>query len=362
MSRRVRRMAAGVAISALTMLVALPTAGQGQETFADRIARLSEPPGYFDTDNLITNERSYLEVAPALESAALAGGVYVGVGPDQNFSYIARIEPALAFILDVRRDNLLLHLLFKALFSIADTRAEYLSLLFGCDPPAASTASPVAAIEALVAHIDACAPEEARALDVRVRAAVMATGVDLSGEDFATIRRFHRTFIVEGLALQFESHGRAPRPGYPSYRELLLERDASGRLRHFLTADEDYLVVRTLQRRDRIVPLVGDLSGPKTLAGIGALLDERGQRLSAIYVSNVESYLQGGRFGTFLANLARLPRTPGALVVRAVFASHTRALRPGYGSTSRAQVLDDLLNGHANGSIRSYWDVISGLQ
>ena len=49
----------------------------------------------------------------------MRGGAYIGVGPDQNFSYIAAIRPDVVFIVDVRRDNLLLHLLFKSLFTLA---------------------------------------------------------------------------------------------------------------------------------------------------------------------------------------------------------------------------------------------------
>ena len=81
-------------------------------------AAASEPGGYFDTDNLISNESSYLQVVPELRRAGISGGAYLGVGPDQNFTYIAEIRPAIAFIVDIRRDNLLLHLLFKALFQL----------------------------------------------------------------------------------------------------------------------------------------------------------------------------------------------------------------------------------------------------
>jgi hypothetical protein len=55
-------------------------------TLAGQIAALSEAPGYFDTDNLISNERSYLDVIPALKARGVHGGGYIGVGPDQNFS------------------------------------------------------------------------------------------------------------------------------------------------------------------------------------------------------------------------------------------------------------------------------------
>ena len=84
-----------------------------QSSFASLIATLSEDPGFFDTDNLISNERSYLHVVPELRALAGegGGGVYLGVGPDQNFSYIAHLRPSLAIVIDIRRENLLLHLL-----------------------------------------------------------------------------------------------------------------------------------------------------------------------------------------------------------------------------------------------------------
>src|ERR1700741_1964490 len=87
------------------------------QSFAGLVARLSEPGGYFDTDNLVSNERSYLHVAGKLrELGGSSGGAYLGVGPDQNFSYILAVRPALALIIDIRRDNLLQHLLFKTIF------------------------------------------------------------------------------------------------------------------------------------------------------------------------------------------------------------------------------------------------------
>jgi len=140
-------MAKGFALC-LTLLCVLAPSGQpGKATaFATRVAELSEPEGAFDTDNLISNERSYLHVVPALRNGGVKGGAYIGVGPDQNFSYIAQVRPAIAFIVDIRRDNLLLQLLFKALFAEAPTRIDYVMLLFGRAPPAASDAWRTASI------------------------------------------------------------------------------------------------------------------------------------------------------------------------------------------------------------------------
>src|SRR5689334_19338964 len=106
-----------------------------EDSFAKTVADLSEPGGYFDTDNLISNEKSYLHALSDLERRGVSGGVYVGVGPDQNFSYIARIRPAAAIIVDIRRDNLLLHLLFKAIFGMSRNRMEYLGVLTGRQTP-----------------------------------------------------------------------------------------------------------------------------------------------------------------------------------------------------------------------------------
>ena len=76
--------------------VASPGQASAARTFASQIEALSEPGGYFDTDNLISNERSYLDVVPALRRLEVGGGAYVGVGPDQNFTYIAEIRPDIA--------------------------------------------------------------------------------------------------------------------------------------------------------------------------------------------------------------------------------------------------------------------------
>src|SRR5262249_29926323 len=134
------RLAAALAVvGALAAAAATASARrspQARTPFAAQVASLSEAGGEFDTDNLISNERSYLDVLPQLDERNVHGGAYVGVGPDQNFSYIAHVRPAIAFIIDIRRDNLLLHLLFKALFEQSHTRVEYLSLLFGRPVPA----------------------------------------------------------------------------------------------------------------------------------------------------------------------------------------------------------------------------------
>src|SRR5919201_155650 len=99
-----------------------PAAALAESTFARLVAQLSEPGGYFDSDNLMSNEASYLHVLGRMRALGVSGGAYLGVGPDQNFSYMAQVRPRIAFIIDIRRDNLLEHLLLKALFAQARNR------------------------------------------------------------------------------------------------------------------------------------------------------------------------------------------------------------------------------------------------
>jgi hypothetical protein len=317
---------AGRAGLVLCTLALLPWALQGREpqnrsTFASTIDRLSEPEGAFDTDNLISNERGYVDVVPALVTRGITGGAYIGVGPDQNFTYIARIRPTVAYIIDVRRDNLLLHLLFKALFGEARSRVEYLSLLTGRAPPPPSAAWATATVERIADYVDGTAPTTALAdLRRRIEAAVVGFGVPLSARDLSTIHRFHRAFIDGGLGLQFNSHGRRPQFYYPTFRELLLARDAAGRAWSYLASEADFQFVRALEARDRVIPVVGNVNGPHALRAIGQAIAARGERVSAFYISNVENYLhRDGTFPRYVENIARLPRDDRTVIIRSMF-------------------------------------------
>src|SRR3954468_12611488 len=108
---------------------------------------LSEPNGYFQSDNLVSNEIQFQQVIPDLEKTARANRVYLGVGPEQNFTYIAALKPAMVFIVDVRRGNLQLHLMYKALFELSADRAEFVSRLFSRPrPDGLESTSPVSEI------------------------------------------------------------------------------------------------------------------------------------------------------------------------------------------------------------------------
>ena len=331
-------------------------------TFADEIARLSEPGGFFDTDNLMSNERTYLHALDALRDRDVSGGVYVGVGPDQNFSYIAQVQPTLAYIVDIRRDNLLTHLLFKTLFHLSPTRIEYLARLFGRPPPEEARAWEAADVGQLATYIDQAPVDEALIQTIRVEidTELSRYGVPLSSSDRATVARFHRTFIKHGLSLRFHSLGRPPRPHYPTYRDLLVGTDRTGAPASYLATRSAYQIVRSLQTRGLIIPIVGDLAGDHAVTAIGATITARGERVSAFYTSNVEFYLfQRGLARQYLDNIASLPRDAQSVVIRSVFGRLGRPIARGGPSYSApiVQPLEDLVEGFATGRYRSYLDL-----
>lgn len=355
----------GFALAAILPLS--PRGGtQIESGFAARIESLSEPAGYFDTDNLISNERSYLHVAPALREMARrgAGGVYLGVGPDQNFSYIAHARPSLAILIDVRRDNLLLHLLFKAIFAEARSRLEYLALLTGRQSPAAGTDWSQRPVDALVTYIDAAprlSDAGVTALRGRLAGVIRGFGVAMTDADRSTIDRFHRRFIDAGLGLQFNSTGRAPQYDYPTYRDLLLEVDRQGGRQSFVATESDFQFVKGLQARHQVIPIAGDLAGSKALASVAKFLAASNLKVTVFYTSNVEFYLfRDGSFPSFVTNLGRLPHDPASVIVRSVFPAGSAGLArvPGYNSASLTQNIDTLLSGYARGQYRQYSELI----
>ena len=106
------------------------------DAFWQLIESTSEASGAFQSENFLSNETGYQAVIPLLKQSTSPDGVYMGVGPEQNFTYIAAIHPKIAFIVDIRRQNMLEHLLYKALFEMSADRAEFVSRLFSLKRPA----------------------------------------------------------------------------------------------------------------------------------------------------------------------------------------------------------------------------------
>src|SRR5262249_10024517 len=94
------------------------------------ISDFSEPDRYFQLEIIQSNEVAYQYVLPELMKTVSPGGTYLGVGPEQNFTYIAALRPKIAFLIDIRRDMMLEHLMYKAIFEMSVDRADFVGNLF----------------------------------------------------------------------------------------------------------------------------------------------------------------------------------------------------------------------------------------
>jgi hypothetical protein len=332
-------------------------------TFAGTVARLSEPAGYFDSDNLISNETSYLHAVSHLRAIGVHGGAYIGVGPDQNFSYIAAIKPTVAFMIDIRRDNLLMHLMFKALFQRSRNRLEYLARWTGRLVPNDVRDWDNASIDSILTYVDSLPIDPSGTETREILRTVRSYGIPFVAVDTSTLLRFHNEFILQGLDLKFNSSGRAPRYFYPTLRELILQRDLEGNRGSYLATEESWRFVKDLEARNRIIPVTGDLAGAKAFPAISREISALKEQVSALYVSNVEMYIwRDGSFTTFAANAARLPRNERSVIIRSFFGggfgqSHPMN-HPPHVSTQLVQTLDDFARRESTGWT-SYWELVT---
>lgn len=340
-------------------------ASPGLSQMGELIATLSEENQYFDTDNLISNESSYLHVVSMLEAEDLKGGVYIGVGPGQNFSYLAASAPELAFIFDIRKDNVLLHLMHKALFTLNESRVNYLAMLMGFPLTSGRTDEDVDDINLIVASLDAANPEggSVEAHWTAIEAELRTYGAGLEEADYIRVRQLYSEFVRMGFDLRFTSHNRPPQSYYPTYRELILERDENGRQASFLASGDRYRRIRNMQLEDRIIPVVGDLSGDKAVLALEEYLKANNLEVMLVYTSNVEFYLMmRGRFDQYATQISELPRAPGALMIRSYFNRYRRShplSQPGHGSTQLMQSLESFANEYQAGGYVTYQQLIT---
>jgi hypothetical protein len=321
-----------VLLASLGAVSSVPSAGAVVDALPSRLsdqefwrlsADLSEDNGYFRSDNLLSNELWFQTVIPELLNRTKAGGVYLGVGPEQNFTYIAALQPKMAFITDIRRGNLHTHLMYKALFELSDDRAEFMARLFTKKRPSGldgrtsahdlqqafwdETRAPTGDADAYKANLEAV-------YDVLTR----KHALPLSKEDREGIDYVYYSFYWYGPAITYNSSSTwSMRGGMATYAALMEATDNDGIARSFLASEDNFRFVKELQRRNLIVPVVGNFGGPKALRSIGAYLRERGATVTAFYLSNVEQYLyQDGLAGNFCANVAAMPLDEASTFIR----------------------------------------------
>jgi len=336
--------------------------------FARIVTDFSEEGGYFWSENLISNETSYLHIVPKLRELGAQGGAYIGVGPEQNFTYIAKIRPQIAFIVDIRRQAMIQHLMFKALFHLSQDRRQFLSRLLsrpltGKDIPPAG-----APLDKLLDYFSKTTPDSQYFASNLVELKAVITRdflIPLQGRDPEALEHVYKSFRDEGLDISFrlDGGGFGPWSGYfPTLKQLMSERDLNGASGNFLADPADYDFVRGMHERNRIIPIVGDFAGPKALASIGSYLRKNGYTVSVFYCSNVEQYLfESSSFAGFVENVRKLPATDAALLIRTVFDIYRPhpLQKQGHHVTTLIQRMPLFLKDYDNGVFKDYWSLVT---
>jgi hypothetical protein len=343
----------------------LPTHLSNSE-FWTMVTDFSEPGGYFHSDNYLSNEIAFQEIIPNLQRMVKQGGAYIGVGPEQNFTYIAALRPRMAFIIDIRRQNMVEHLLYKAFMEISSDRAGFVSMLFARPRPAGLSGRTSA--EDLFNAFDASHPSSnlfeknlALAMDH-----LKGRGMTLSFGDQASMRKVYEAFYQSGPNMTYTSFGNAQLlgRGMPSYSDLMTATDESGTNWSYLATESQFETIRQLELDNLIVPIVGNFAGNKAIRTVGQYIRDHHAIVTAFYLSNVEQYLfqQNDDWARFYTNAATLP-----IDLTSTFIRSTADRRGTF--TGRGQVrwalkmltapIDDQIQAFNAGEIHSYYDVLA---
>jgi hypothetical protein len=364
----VRRLAACailvVAFSRFAVAAASLPAELTDEEFWKLLTGLSENSGFFPSHNFLSNEESFQHVIPALKANVKPGGVYLGVGPEQNFTYIVALRPQMTFIVDIRHDNLLEHLLYKALIEISSDRADFISRLFSRPrPPGVGPKSTVQELFSSFATVQED-PELLRATEESVKKQLIEKhgfNLEALGENgihfLLNAFRFGPGLTYRGPAGMSQNIGSRR---LPTYADLMTQSDAAGKNQSYLASEDNFQFLQDLERRNLIVPIVGDFAGGKAIRMLAEYLKDHGATVTAFYVSNVEQYLfdQNDDWMKFYANAGMLPLDSTSTFIRSWFSGAFVGGRNVIRSTSALSPMQAAVEAFNNGTLRTYRDIL----
>jgi hypothetical protein len=343
----------------------LPTRLSNSE-FWTMVTDFSEPGGYFHSDNYLSNEIEFQEIIPDLQRKVKQGGAYLGVGPEQNFTYIAALRPRMAFIIDIRRQNMIEQLLYKAFMEISPNRAGFVSMLFARPRPAGLGSRTT--VDDLFNAFDSSNPNS-NLFEKNLRLALdhlKDRGITLSFGDEASMRKVYDAFYQSGPNVTYTSFGNAQLlgRGMPSYSDLMTASDESGKNWAYLATEEQFEAVRQLELNNLIVPLVGNFAGSKAIRTVGQYVRDHHAIVTTFYLSNVEQYLfqQNDDWARFYTNAATLPTDSASTFIRS-----TADRRGGFTGRGRdrwtlkmlTSPMDDQIRAFNAGEIHTYYDVLA---
>jgi hypothetical protein len=329
--------------------------------FVRLIHEFSEDGGYFRSDNFTSNETAYLHVVDKMRQVGTTGGAYIGVGPEQNFTYIAKVRPRIAFIIDIRRQAIIQHLMYKAIFHLSPNRVQFMSRLFSRPLPKEKAPAADASINDLLSFFGK-APADDKTYEANL-AAVRKTIVEefqfpLNAEDQKSLEYVYKSFRDDGLDISYRMDGVGA--FFPTFREIIAETDLNGKQGNFLVSVEDYDFVRGLHSKNMIIPVVGDFGGKKAIAAIGDYLKKNSYTVTAFYTSNVEQYLfENGSFEAFANNVKKLPVTDKSLFIRSALSRSAHPAASGHLLFTLLQQMTVFIKDFDEKRYPSYYDLLT---
>ena len=331
------------------------------EAFRRMVTGFSEEGGYFRFENFLSNELAFQQVIPTLKETTKAGGVYLGVGPEQNFTYITALQPKIAFVIDIRRQNMLEHMMYKALFELSNDRADFLSRLYSRKRPGGLNAD--SDPEILFAGYQGVQPDRRLVQEnlSSMKEVLTNRKFGLSKEDFDSIEYVYRVFVEAGPDLDYTIGGFGGGGGSPTYEQLMTATDKAGHNWSYLASEANYRLMRDMEMKNLIVPLVGDFAGPKAIRAVAEYLADHDAKVTAFYLSNVEQYLfqDPGQWRRFYRNVSTLPLDSSSTFIRSVNAGAYGRFG-GYGMRFQSLLspMIDTVRAFDDGRLRYYNDVI----
>jgi len=341
-----------VALGLATMLRGADTLPQSltDDAFWKLVSDFSEDAGSFRFQ-FMSNEREFPSAIAELKRTAKPGGVYLGVGPEQNFTYIAATQPKLAFIFDIRRENMLEHLIYKAVFELSQDRNDFVSRLFSRKAP--TGLNDKTTVRALF-QAYSMSPLDPQLLRLNLQAIRDHLMKDhrfpIAAGDQASIESIYRTICEAGP--------------YPAYAALMEATDDQARAYSYLATEENFRLIQQMHKKNVIVPLVGDFAGTKAIRAVAKYLKDHGATVAMFYTSNVEQYLfqQGDDWRRYYSNVATLPVDTASTFLRSSHFSYDATARPRqFSGTNYVMLLcsiADLVKSFNDGHIQSYDQVI----
>jgi hypothetical protein len=284
------------------------------------VSDFSEPNQPFRLeDNFTSNEMQVGQIFGLLRSGHVSGDVYLGVGPEQNFTYIAAVRPRMAFIVDIRRQAVMHHLMYKAIFEMSKDRGDFISMLFGKPRPAGlDSATGIQKMWEAYAIVPRDSVLSARNYARIVERLTKTHGFTFTADESTKLKWVFDAFQMYGPEITTSSGSNQRGGGGRSFAELTgYSADATGEPRSFLSSEDNYQYIKSLHEKNLFVAVSGDFGGTKALRAVGAYLKEHGATVRAYYVSNVEQYLfQERKDRTFYDNVATLPVDSASVFIR----------------------------------------------